>query len=340
MLRTTKFALAAAVATISAGGCVDEFRGANLEIDIRPQSPATPTTQPTSDFPVQAHVVGVPGANEVPANTHFTLYAIPDPTNPASAFEIARFELHRLVDLTSPCFIDVGDHVPHPGLHVSRFAEKIAEDTGITDIANPPASATETQKIEAATALQRQNNVAKIAGDLASPFGEMTGIRAITSASTATYPAVATSCNGPANEIPPAMCTDDASNQRRLTLCQAAWSADPNLFEGTDRVLTAPLNGRTYGMVDGNNPVNEAPVGGAQFFVNDPLINIKAYAIYTQTDGATGIGTPLVGSVAVTNPTRGVTHVTLAGAGPVMGGPPIVALMSVFSDLGSDSVHF
>jgi len=325
---------------IAAGGCVDEFRGSNLEIDIRPQTAPSATSMGSSDFPVQAHVVGAPGVNEVPANTHFTLYAIPDPANPAGAFEIARFELHRLVDLTSPCFIDVGDHVPHPGLHVTQFAKKIGEDTGITDIANPPPGATETQKIEAATALERQDNVAKMTGDLASADGMTTGIRAITSASPGSYPAVATSCNGPANEIPPATCTDDASNQLRLKVCQEAWSADPSLFEGTDRVLTAPLNGRTFGLVDGENPVNNAPIGGAQFYVSDPLINIKAYAIYAQGDGSTDLGTRLVASIALTSATRGVTHVTLAGAGPVMGGPPLIALMSVFSDLGSDNVHF
>jgi len=340
VLRTTKFTIANVVVAIAAGGCVDGFQGANLQLDLV-------KTATTADFPVQAHVVGTPGPGEVAAGSHFSLYAIPDLTVPASAFEIARFELHRIVDPTSPCFIDVGEHVPHPGLHVTQFAQKIAEDTGIADVANPPPGATEMQKIEAATALQRAENVGKIAGDIADAAGDKTGIRAVTSASTGGYPPVATACNGPADQIPPATCIDDASNARRLELCQKAWAADPNLFEGTDRVLTTPLNGRTYGLVDGVNPVNEAPIGGAQFFLDNPLDNIQGFAIFNQLDGAdaSGPGTRVVGTVPSptpvnTMPTRGVSHFTLLGAGPVTPGPPLVAFVAVFSDLGDDSVHF
>jgi len=266
----TGITIAGVVTLVGGTGCVDGFRGSNVQIDL---SPGTP---------VQAHVVGTPAMGELPANSHFTIYAIQQDAMQDRLFEIARFELHRIVDTTSPCFIDVGEHVPHQGLHVSQYATKIGEDTGIADYRNPPSTATEEQKTLMGTAVQRMANVQALGGPA--------GIKVVTSASTATYPTVSTGCTGPQDQIPAPTCTDDASNQLRLRLCQAAWQADAKLFEGTDRVLTAPLNGVTHGTAVGLNPINMAPVGGAQFFVDNALENIDAYAIYVQADGVDGPG--------------------------------------------------
>ncbi|HEX7843453.1 MAG TPA: hypothetical protein VF469_38535 [Kofleriaceae bacterium] len=306
-----------AVAAVALGGCVDGFRGSNVQLDLF-----------TGAVPVQAHVMGAPAPGELPANVHFSIYAIQQDSMQDRLFEVARFEVHRIVDPSSPCFIDVGEHVPHPGLHVSQYAAKIAEDTGITSLANPPPNATEQQKELAATAVQRQANVGLLASS------DM-GIVAVTSASTSSYPAVAGGCSGPPDQVPPPMCTDDASNQLRLKLCQAAWKADPNLWEGTDRVLTAPLAGITRGMVNGTNPISHTPVGGAQFFVDNALVNIDAYAIYFQVDGMDTPGTQLFFGKP-TMPTRGVQHVNLVS--PI--NPLAQAKMAVFADLGQDDVHF
>jgi hypothetical protein len=315
--RATRRTVASAVAAVAAGGCVDGFRGANVQIDL---SPATP---------VQARIGAPRTAAELPAGSHFTLYAIQQDPMQDRLFEVMRFEVHRIVDETSPCFIDAGEHVPHPGLHVTFFEQKIKEDTGIADLANPPATATRAQKELAATAAQRALNLSKLGGD--------GGLRAVTSVSESTYsldPGVASSCNEP-DKIPPPMCTDEASNKRRLALCQAAWKQDPGLWEGTDRVLTAPLGGVTHGMVVGRNPINLAPVGGAQFFVDEALDHIDAYAIYTQTDGEDTPGTQLLFG-RPTMPTRGVRYVHLVSPSD----PALTAEMAVFADLGQDDVHF
>jgi hypothetical protein len=311
--------VASAIAAAASGGCVDGFRGSNVQIDLSPLTPA------------QAHVGSAQTATELPANSHFAIYGIQQGQDQDRLFELQRFEIHWLVDPTSPCFIDVdvgSEHVPHPGLHVTQYAKKIAEDTGIADLANPPPTATEQQKRELATAMQRMTNVAAL-GDA------NRGIKAVTSASKATYPAMATDCSGAADLIPPPMCTDDASNQRRLALCQAAWNTDPNLFEGTDRVLTVPLHGETHGLVDGTNLINMAPVGGAQFSIDAPLDGIDAYAIYTQTDDMDTPGTQLFFG-RPTMPTRGVLHVHLVDPSA----PVVTAEMAVFTDLGQDDVHF
>jgi len=301
-------------------GCVQGFEGANIEIDLSPGNP------------IQAPPGRMPMLGELPAQTHFTLYAIQQSDAQDRLFEVARFEVHRIVDLSSPCFIDVGEHVPHQGLHVASYLDKIKADTGIADPANPPASATEQEKELVATAQQRMNAITALTGP--------GGLLAVTSASPAGYPAVAADCSGAiADQIPPPQCADEASNARRLALCQKAWKASPSLWEGTDRVLTAPLNGETHGMVLlPMTPITGAPVGGAQFFVANALDDADAFGIYIQPDTADGVDAP--GTQLYfgrpTMPTRGVRHVHMVS--PL--NPALQADMAVFADLGSDDVHF
>ncbi|MEO8845692.1 MAG: hypothetical protein ABI591_10815 [Kofleriaceae bacterium] len=283
-------------------GCVNNKVGSNVQFDF------SPTTS-----------VSAPG-------THLSLYAFQDDPMAGRLFALEDFEIHEIADLTSPCFIDVGDHVPHPGLHVSQYATVIGQDEGIPDITNPPPNATEAQKIAAATAVQRQANVALLSGP--------NGIKAVTSASATTYGAVAANCMD-ASGIPPSQCTDAVSNQRRLAACEAVWKADPNFYEGTDRVLTAPLNGIAHGNVDGVNPINQSPVGGAQFFIDEVLDGFDGYALYSQTDGATGPG-DLVLYGTPSMPTRGVLHVHMTNTST----PTLFADLAIFSDLGQNDDSF
>jgi len=295
-------------------GCVDGFRGSNIEIDLAPFTP------------VQASPGQTPGPGQLPSNFHFKLFAIQELEDRDALFEIQRFEVHRIVDLASPCFIDVGENVPFPGLHVSQFLAKMEEKTGITDIANPPPSASEQDKIDVATATQRKTNVEALAGDA--------GIKVVTSASENEYPAVDADCNGAG--LPPPDCLDDASNARRLAACQAVWADDPALFEGTDRVLTAPLNGTTFGFVTGVNPISPVAVGGAQFFVPQALEKIDEYALFVAGDGGDVAPGTLLVSGRPSAPTRGVRHVHMVS----ISDPNQTADLAVFADLGEDDVHF
>ncbi len=300
-------------------------------------------------MPVQASAYGTPRAEELPNNIHFTLYAFDEGTdssgNPVGRlFEVQKFEVHRIVDLQSPCFIDVGEHVPIEGLHVSKYAEEIAKAKGIADIANPPASASEQDKIDVATAIQRQTNVALMASD--------GGPKAIVAASPAGYGAVAANCTD-TNGIPPPECVDDAANQRRLERCNAEWDSKPQLFEGTDRVLTAPLNGTTHGFVVGNNPVNGAFIGGAGFFVEESLADFDGFVIYWQYDDADNdgepdypptvpmtdrapLGTQFMFGRPNSNITRGVIRTRMVN----LESPSITADLAIFADIGDDDVHF
>jgi len=314
-----------AFASLTAAGCVDAFKGSNVQLDLSPL------------MPVEASPGAAPRNGEVPANTHFTFYAFDEGTdsqgNPVGRlYAVQDFEVHRIVDLSSPCYIDVGEHVPHPGVHVSQFAKMIAADTGYPynpgtgiDLAMPPPGATQQQMIDAATAQQRMLDIAALGGDM--------GIRVVTSASAGMYPAVAADCMD-TTKIPPPACTDPDSNQRRLAMCKAAWKADPKYFEGTDRILTAPLNGTTHGFVDGMNPINLAPVGGAQFFPDAHLDHFTGYAIYQQTDNAMGTGTLLLFGTP-TSPTRGVIHVHMTNATSAL-----TAEAAIFPNLDEDSTTF
>ena len=294
-------------------GCVDGFRGSNVQADLSFATPA------------QAPAGSMPKPTQLPTNTHYRLYAITEGEASESAFEVQRFEVRTIVDLTSPCFIDAAPNARFPGLHVTQYRAKIEEVTGITDIANPPSTASDQDRIDAATAIQRQSNVNALAGD--------SGIKVVVSASANEYPAVDTNCDG--TGLPPRTCIDDVSNSRRLAQCKAAWKADPTLYEGTDRVLTAPLNGTTFGFVVGLNPINMAPVGGAQFFVDEALGGSDEYAIYIQTDGVEDSLGTLFLSGRPTSPTRGVRHVHMTS--PTS---PLTAELAVFEDLGEDDTQF
>lgn len=297
---------------VALAGCIDGFHGSNVQFDF---SPATPS---------QASVGMMPGADELPDNIHFTFYAIENTSTSSSMFAVQRFEIHKIVDLNSPCYIDVGPHVPFPGLHVSQYANMVQMQTGIPDLSNPPASATEAQKEEAATAVTRMQYIAALGGDM--------GIKVVSSASLATYPDVAIDCVSPG--IPPPQCVTDQENKTRLSMCQAFWKANPDYFEGTDRVLTQPLNGTTHGFVDGMNPVSFSPVGGAQFFVNVDLGGITDYALYYQTDDQSDPGTLYLYGTA-TDPTRGVVHVHMTSPTST-----VHADVAIFINLDQDETNF
>lgn len=325
-----------AIALFTLAGCIDEYRGSELQIDFAPA------------MPVQASPYSAQRANELPNNIHFTLYAFDEMADTSGniigrLFEVQQFEIHRIVDLESPCFIDVGEHVPIEGLHVSKYAEEIMKLNGITDLANP-GSATEQQQIDAATAVQRQMNVELMAGE--------GGPKVITSVSAGGYGAVATSCTDP-NGIPPPECVEAEANERRLAKCQSEWANDRFYFEGTDRVLTAPLGGTTFGMVQGMNPVNLAPIGGSAFFVDESLDDFEGFAIYWQYDDINPRdGMPdYPASVPASERTqlgvlymfgrpepasRGVIHTHLVNAAT----PAITAELAIFANIDEDTVHF
>ena len=323
-------------AALGLAGCVDGFRGSNVQIDF---SAATP---------IPALPGQTPDPNQPPDNTFFLLFAVDQELDASGAvireylFEVQRFELRPVIDLSSPCMIDV-EGTPYPGLHVAAFADKEKEATGITDSLNPPPGIDPVYVQRVLTAEQRLRN-AQVLQE----------VKAVTSTSVSTYPGVAPDCaeaGADPSLVPPAGCTGDQSNARRLELCNRIWELDPLRYEGTDRVLTQPLNGTLFGFVLGSNPINGAGLGGAQLFVDENLA-ADAYAINWQYKDGNSDGQPdypptvpddqksptgfrfLTGYPEVR--TRGVVHVPMAH----LADPSISALVAIFEDLGDDSVQF
>jgi len=91
-------------------------------------------------------------------------------------------------------------------------------------------------------------------------------------------------------------------------------------------------------MVDGINPVNLAPVGGAQWFVDESLDDFDGFAIYVQPDGApvTEPGDLLLFGRPEPAITRGVLRVRMTS----QASPAITASLAIFASLDDDEVHF
>jgi hypothetical protein len=314
------------VAAVAVAGCVEGFKGSNVQIDfsarvLEDESPATP-----------------------PPDTYFTLYAVDqivdETTNLVTAeylFDIHRFAIQPAVDLASPCSIDI-EGSPYPGLHVTAFPDKEREQTGVTDPFLPGQDERLVQRVVTADA--RLDNAQLLQE-----------VKAITSTSITTYPAIGTQCveeGGGSTLIPPPTCIGEQSNEVRLAVCRSIWASDPSLFEGNDKSLTAPKNGELYGFVQGQNPINGATLGGSQIFV-DEVLYFDAYAINWQYNDRNGDGTPdypvgvdpmpagfpyLAGYPEVR--TRGVINVPMTNRDD----PSVSAQMAIFPDLGNDPVTF
>jgi hypothetical protein len=336
---------------------VEQFDGSNIQLDFDVGVPAQ----------AQPGTVIAPGPTIVlPSNTHYVLYGVKETFDASGArtgadyTEIQRFEIHQIVESRSPCYIDpVGARFP--GLHATSFEARMKVETGIADIADPPAGAREEDLIDVATAMQRTMNIAALGRPtrlIPMPDGTVAfdpgGLKAITSASTATYPGVATTCieNDPGVDqtlFPPRDCTGEASNRLRLELCNKFWNANDGFYAGSDRILTEPLSGQYFGIVTGVNPINGAVLGGTQFFAKDVYAEFSLYTINWQYDdanrdgvpdyppGATpsDYGTPIAAG-RPSSPTRGVVRVLMPGIAP----PRQSIQMSIFSDIGDDDVHF
>lgn len=337
------------VVAVAAGACVEAFDGSNIQLDLASgvQTNTPPGATPQVDQP--------------PENTHYVLYAVDNvyKTNPdgtpvvdatgapvidrAYLFEVKRFAVRPVIDTASPCLIDI-EATRFPGIHVTQYAAAVRAQTGITDPFAPNQDYDDV--VDVLTADRRVSNLAQL----------QTTMKAVTSVTDFRYPAIddvcATDGTSDARLIPPPDCTDPASNARRLTLCRALWAANPDWYEGSDKVFTLPLSGAFYGMVEGMNPLNGGFVGGSSFFVDDNLVGLDAYLMNWQYDDLDHDGQPdfpatlpaaersPTGYVYMQGTPRSVTRGTISVSLAHATNPRITAQMVVFPNLGEDNVNF
>jgi hypothetical protein len=342
---------------LSAGvaGCVESFPGSNVQIDFSGGVPA-------------AALPGVtPVGLQPPSGTHYSLYATREERDESGEivrndqFHVEDFEIVRLINRSSPCFIDL-EGSRYPGIHATRYLERLQADTGIADPLNPPPECCVEEmtplgcvepmdppsprgcvsagdRIDVVTARQRMIFQPQFEGS----------VKAVVSVSqTFQYGPVAADCNGDGSLIPPPECTDDAQNRLRLAACQREWRRDTGFYEGSDKVFSLPLNGTFYGVVTGPNPINGGTIRSSSIFVDEALGDVQGFTIRWQYKDANGDGTPdvpgggdpglgtLMMSGRIQTITRGVLNANLANAED----PTISARMAVFHDLASDDVEF
>ncbi|MCE9574632.1 MAG: hypothetical protein K8W52_15900 [Deltaproteobacteria bacterium] len=320
------------------GACVEPFAGSNVQLDF---SGDTHTIQRAG----QARAPLQP-----PVDTYYALWAVDTVTDDAGGtkdyvFAVQNFEIKPLIDQNSPCFIDL-EGARFPGLHVTQFANKVKEQTGIADPFNAPAGATDGDISDVLTALKRLSYL----GDLQSK------VKAVVTTSNFKYGPSATTCldddaGADQTMFPPTNCTGPKSNALRLKLCKAAWAANPDFYEGSDKVFTLPLSGTYYGTVEGTNPINNGYVGGSGFFVDESLLDFDRYFITWQYKDLNGDGTPdyadntpeddkAFGHVYMSGIPRRVARGVISVALQSPENTSIGAAMSIFPDLANDGTHF
>ena len=325
-------------ALAGASACVSPLSGSDVQINFKNAQTA-------------AKGAMAPQPLQPKANTYYLLYAIQSKSDDAGnvtqqfVYEVQRFEIKSLIDLSSPCFIDIEDS-RFPGLHVTQFANKVGEQVNIKpdDIAHAPPTATQAEIDSVVDANERISHLGPLQGV----------VSVVTDVSTAQYGAFATKCvedGGETDRFPAPTCTGDASNKQRLQLCKAFWAEHPEFYEGSDKVFTLPLNGTFRGVVDGANPVNGGFIGGAEWVVPSVLEDIDSYTVRWQFKDLDGNGTPdyaadtpegdkKLGHLYMTGVpyriTRGVINVRLANSDD----PSIVGEMAVFPAVGDRGTNF
>ncbi len=346
--------------------CVEPLRGSNIQFDF------AETVPPVGER-------GVPlQEGQAPADTFFTLYAADldyvdadgdgradldmngEPLiETAYLAEVHRFEIRKLIDTSSPCFIDlpggagIEGRTSFPGLHITQHANKTKEVLGIP--LTPGAALDPTVPRETAVIVLTAERRMDLLPRLENEIKAVTSSDATVEAGKADFQYPATSaagtCGGNLAEIPHPTCTDDASNALRLQMCQDLWAeAGSQFYEGSDKVFTLPLNGQFYGLVEGMNPVNEIGlVGGSGIYVDENLVGRDAYVVnyqYKDLDGdgapdtpagvtPSALGFPYLFGRARTH-TRGVQSANMRH--PTVRN--INAELAVFAELGEDDVQF
>src|SRR5262249_42088286 len=131
----------------------------------------------------------------------------------------------------------------------------------------------------------------------------------------------------------------------RLSTCTSIWQAHPGYYVGTDKVLTIPLNGTYYGLVEGQDPRNGGLLGGGQISSDVSVQGLEAMRVDWNFNAGddprrafyspSNIGWHYMAGKAVERE-RGTYNITVVNQdfGQIRGE------IAVFTDLGNDDVHF
>ena len=206
----------------------------------------------------------------------------------ADLFEVQRFEIRPVIDVASPCFIDLED-ARFPGLHVTEYANKVMEQTGITDPFNPRPGAPSGDVTDVLDAKSAMDHL----GPLQGRSRRWSATRPSSTGPSATTCIEQRPRRRP-DPVPAAQVHRRSSNAAAPRAVQGGLGrpTPESYYEGSDKVFTLPLNGKLYGMVEGSNPVNGVTVGGSGVFVDEALDGFDSFTINWQYKDLNGDGQP------------------------------------------------
>jgi hypothetical protein len=292
---------------VLAMGCVQPFDGTHIEMLLHGG--------------VQIPGDADPGNGRPPSDTHYEMYVARD----QSTFLVGMFEIHPVIDPTDRCFIE-DETARFPGLHSTQIEAKTLA------VAMEDGTVSDAEAGLIADAQARVANQPKLAAVLKAVTGHEGGLLDKTIADFQ-------------QTVPPPDQIDDATNKMRLSLCRAFMAQHPGYYVGTDKVITIPLNGTYYGIVEGMDPRNAAFVGGGEISVNANIDAFDAmrvnWAFNDPADSRAAALSPssegwyYMAGVPVER-TRGVINVSMRNVDY----PAISGDVALWRDTGSDNVHF
>ena len=299
-----------AVVALSASllsACVDNFNGSIIELYLHGG------VQVPGDDP--------PGFGRPPSDTHYEIYVSRD----QSVFHVVDFDIRTVIDTGDPCFIEEGG-ARFAGLHSTQIVAKTLE------AAMADGTVDDDEAGDIANAMSRVANMGLLQSSLKVLTLHEVGLtRAVLDAVLVT--------------VPPASMTDDATNAQRLAVCQAIWRMHAGYYVGTDKVLSVPLNGVYYGLVEATDPRNGSFLGGGSVSSTLALDAFDSFRInWNWNDPAdsraasyppSSIGYHYMAGTPIQR-VRGVINVSIANDDFTQ----IAGDVSIFTNLGEDDVHF
>jgi hypothetical protein len=287
--------------------CVDNFNGSVIELFLHGG------VQVPGDDPG--------GFGRPPSDTHYEIYVGKD----QSVFHVIDFDIRPIIDLANPCFIE-GASARFPGLHSTKIVQKIV------DVAMADGNVDDLEAGDIANAQSRFANMGLLASSL-----KVLALHEAGLTNAALDSLLAT--------VPAADMTDDATNAQRLAVCQAIWRQHPGDYVGTDTVLSIPLNGVYYGLVEATDPRNGSFLGGGSIHSALALDAFDSFRVnWNWNDPADARAASLPPSTIgyhymagkPVQRERGVTNIAIVNDDFTQ----IAGDVSIFTNLGEDDVHF
>ncbi|MBI4508814.1 MAG: hypothetical protein HY698_04205 [Deltaproteobacteria bacterium] len=338
------------VGALAQVACIEPFDGSKIELLIQQgarlpkegTSPGCPTgTTHEADPPNYCQ----PPKGQPPARTHYEMYVVRD----NFAFHLVNFEIVPSLRVEDPCFVeDEEARIPFTrnssaaGLHSSKWYDKLLEIYTSDKDGEKGATVTDNEAGALADARRRTENLKKLQDNVqaivATPYvrGGQSG-----------DPRVELAKLVADKVIPAASLTDEASNKERLEQCRAFFKKYPLYYVGTDRLISLPINGIYYGVVDGTDPRNSGFIGGASVDVDVKMPEFDLLMITWQWNDPNdkrqeAYGKPLENghyymAGAPLRRTRGVINVPMAN---YLFPNDISGEAAIFTELDEDSVHF